>query len=632
MDPPFDPSRWRNVPSTGGFGGHPHQTSPGLPYVHHHTPRSSMYEDYANEHMRQQPPVFAAMSTAMDGSTYTRTPRVPPPPIVPAPRQASYMRGGGYTASVRPPSFGSYCNRGGRGGNYGGRAAVPYAPYATPASVSAPRGGVTRYSLRSSVPVVAPDVDVPPSSPNVASVVETRFVPLPDPDCSMLPSASFIERSPDPRLPEVRSVASDVCGTMPIGLQLASCDPARPDQSTVVNEAARAGREAQARIRRRDYNVVFWGNSIHELAARLQTPEMTRRVRYGVMQREVCPTTGRPHWQMYFEFNQPESIPWVKEVLLDDNTAHVQIRLTSREQCRAYCRKTYTRMSGPPTEVGPFEYGTWQSRGSEQKMQQIREAIADGREVADIAIDDPNVVFRHRVNLEWFADTMRQREAQTKNRTVTVRLFVGPTGCGKTHLAREEALYYSGGDAGKIFILDSGGKDNALWFDGYRYGRTLIIDDYDSWIPVAFLLRLLDKYPLRLPVKGSTKWALYEEVWLTSNKPLEQWTEPGGRPIDPRHFEALYRRISWILFLPHMGEYEIVKKPHEPLRTDLPTCEEYVPTPVNSVSHAPVAGDVGTSSLSLPVPAVGVDTDTSPVEHEPVALTNDTASLPLLGE
>lgn len=431
-------------------------------------------------------------------------------------------------------------------------------------------------------------------------------MPVPVPPSSRPPS-------PDPMEPRGQSVAVPPAvggggmggvapGAVPSGFVLASCDPTR--EGTVASTVgggggAIAANEAQKRIRRRDFNIVYWGNSIHALAQRMQY-RFVHRIQYAIMQRELCPTTGRPHWQMYIEFKNPESIVFVKEELLEDNTANVQIRLSAREACRAYCRKVATRMPGPQTEVGPFEFGTWSTVGAGQKMQMVREAIVDGREVADIAMDDPNTVFRHRASLEWFADAMRQREAQSENREVTVRLFIGSTGSGKTHLARQEALYYSSGDAGKIFILDSGGKENALWFDGYRYGRTLIIDDYDSWISVSFLLRLLDKYPLRLPVKGGTKWALYREVWITSNKPLEQWTEPNGRQIDPRHFDALYRRISWILYMPERGSYQIVKKPHEPLRPDLPTCELFTPTPPTST--APTDADRASMPFGASIP------------------------------
>jgi len=195
-----------------------------------------------------------------------------------------------------------------------------------------------------------------------------------------------------------------------------------------------------------------------------------------------------------------------------------------------------------------------------------------------------------------------------KNRDVTVRLFIGPTGCGKTHLALEEAKFYSGGNLGKVFILDSGGKANSLWFCGYEPSmKCMVIDDYDSWIQVAYFLRVLDKYPVRLQVKMGSKWANYTEVWITSNKPLQQWTNSDGAPIDECHQAALYRRIDWILWMPSKGKYSIIKKPDTvpmPLhRPELPTTSMVLSAPIQTPP-----GSCDNSQSCAPDPSI-VDAD-----------------------
>jgi len=42
-----------------------------------------------------------------------------------------------------------------------------------------------------------------------------------------------------------------------------------------------------------------------------------------------------------------------------------------------------------------------------------------------------------------------------------------------------------------------------LWFDGYNQEQCILLDDYDGYMPYRFLLQLLDRYPMLLPVKGS---------------------------------------------------------------------------------------------------------------------------------
>lgn len=332
-------------------------------------------------------------------------------------------------------------------------------------------------------------------------------------------------------------------------------------------------------IRRRDFCITYWGDHEHmmKVAERIGTTYKTH-VAYFIFQKEICSTSLRPHWQCYIEFYDAQYVTFVKDKIFADNTVHVEIRLRPREDCRQYCKKKETRAEGSPQEVGPFEFGVWREVGgtnTKNKLAVLQEAIADGREVHELVHDDPSTVLRYRSNLEWYRTQIQQLDAMKKSRVMNVRVFYGLTGSGKTHLATNEATYYCNGDRSLVYIL-SGGSQGKVWFDGYRFGKVLVIDDFDSWIPWTLLLRLLDKYPLRLEVKGGTIWAKYEEVWITSNKAPHEWTNMGER-VDKRHMDALMRRIHWILYCPAMGKFVVQKQPHPPHRLDLPTVEPLPP-------------------------------------------------------
>lgn len=81
-----------------------------------------------------------------------------------------------------------------------------------------------------------------------------------------------------------------------------------------------------------------------------------------------------------------------------------------------------------------------------------------------------------------------------------------------------------------------------MWFDGYEGEETLIIDDFYGWCPHSMLLRVLDRYPFRCPVKGGFTWGLWKNVIITSNKHPKDWYEK----FDWRDDEALRRRIHAI--------------------------------------------------------------------------------------
>ena len=390
--------------------------------------------------------------------------------------------------------------------------------------------------------------------------------------------SSVKEESPIPQFPYASVTPTNMMGSIP-GMNMVSCARTATD-----------GEQAQKRIRRRDYNITYWGDDINAIVGRMAV-EFKDLIAYAIFQQEKCPSTERLHWQMYIEFYNPQDITFVKTRVFQDSGVHVEIRLRAREDARNYCRKERTRVQGRQEDVGPFELGVWREHGTGQKMAQIREALADGLTPVDLANEEPGIVLRQRVNLEWYHGQMQQRGAMSDNREVTVRLFIGKTGTGKTWLAQQEALHYTKGDRGQVYMLDSSGKQDAIWFDGYNYGPVLIVDDYDSWIQVAFLLRLLDKYPCRLPVKGSVKWAKYTEVWITSNKPIQEWTNNDGSLLAPSHQDALYRRIDWILWFPDQGKFSYVKRPVDikpMVKSEWPTVVLVTTAPTTTNSSVPV--------------------------------------------
>lgn len=116
-----------------------------------------------------------------------------------------------------------------------------------------------------------------------------------------------------------------------------------------------------------------------------------------------------------------------------------------------------------------------------------------------------------------------------KWRDVEVVVFWGKTGTGKTRTAMAEDSVY------KLNTNNNG----TLWFDGYDGEKTLVLDDFYGWIKYGELLTLLDGYPYRCQVKGSSVWARWTKVIITSNKRYEDW-------YMDRDISALKRRISKI--------------------------------------------------------------------------------------
>lgn len=95
----------------------------------------------------------------------------------------------------------------------------------------------------------------------------------------------------------------------------------------------------------------------------------TSEIRYYIYQEEVAPTTGRRHWQGYFEFMKGITVKSAKRFLHDD-TIHCEIRRGSQLQAIKYCSKTESKV-GKEVE--------WGKRGEMGDRTDLRDLIEAAR-------------------------------------------------------------------------------------------------------------------------------------------------------------------------------------------------------------------------------------------------------------
>lgn len=121
----------------------------------------------------------------------------------------------------------------------------------------------------------------------------------------------------------------------------------------------------------------------------------------------------------------------------------------------------------------------------------------------------------------------------------TVYVFVGSTGSGKSHLAREIAIE----TVGEFFVKPPHNK----WWCGYGGEDAVIIDEYegkggpDNCMDYNYLKLLLDKYPMTAEPKGGSIMIRPSVVIITSNSEMHEWFPN----ITVRNMEALRRRITY---------------------------------------------------------------------------------------
>lgn len=245
-------------------------------------------------------------------------------------------------------------------------------------------------------------------------------------------------------------------------------------------------------------------------------------LKYAIYQVEVSNNTGFTHYQGYVEFTRPKSFGQVH--LMDGmDSAHLEPRKGTRDQARAYCCKLDTAVDGP------FEFGEWvKGQGERADLAQLRDMLKEGKTERDVLEVMPEAYFRYHVAIgKARALLARSREDKTK----TIFIY-GQTGVGKSRRA--------------LNIVGPTGywkQPNTQWWDGYDGKQDVVIDDYKGWLTYTELLRLLDRYPLPVQVKGGQVNFNSSTIVITSCVLPWQWYS------DKVHFkwEEFARRVDQFL-------------------------------------------------------------------------------------
>ena len=120
-------------------------------------------------------------------------------------------------------------------------------------------------------------------------------------------------------------------------------------------------------------------------------------------------------------------------------------------------------------------------------------------------------------------------------RDVNVTYIYGATGTGKTY-----SIYQNHMSEDICRITNYG--NNGL-FDNYHGQKVLVFDEFHSQINLPQMLTYLDIYPVSLPARYYNRRALYSEVYILSNIPLnKQYSEI--QRFDSKTWEAFIRRIK----------------------------------------------------------------------------------------
>jgi len=253
---------------------------------------------------------------------------------------------------------------------------------------------------------------------------------------------------------------------------------------------------------------IFWLLTIpqHEF-----TPYTPPNVQYIVGQLEKGSNTGFLHWQVMVAFKSKQSLSGVRNTF---GSCHAELSRSSA--ATSYCQKEESAIMGTQFEMGakPFARNQkveWESVWAAAKSGNLDGIPANVRVVSYRTI--------RAISSDYSKPTGMERRCM---------VFWGKTGTGKSRRAWDEAG------------LDAYCKDpRTKFWDGYNDEENIVIDEFRGGIDISHLLRWLDRYPVRVEIKGSSKPLKAKCIWITSNISPVMWYPM----LDEETLAALTRRL-----------------------------------------------------------------------------------------
>jgi hypothetical protein len=239
-----------------------------------------------------------------------------------------------------------------------------------------------------------------------------------------------------------------------------------------------------------------------------------KKVSYVIFAKETG-ASGTPHLQGYLELEKKKTLGGLK-TLLGITTIHLSIAKGSAAENMTYCSK----------ENPPAVFGTPMKQGNRTDLDQVKEMLKSGAPMLEVAELDFTNYVRYKRGFEGYQKLVQESVTFDPPK---VYVHWGVAGAGKTRKVYDthplESIWAWGG---------------GQWFDGYDLHEVALFDDFDgSDISYRLLLRVLDRYPIRVPVKGGFVAWRPKVIYLTSNLSPQEWYNLADN-------SALLRRLTTV--------------------------------------------------------------------------------------
>ncbi len=252
---------------------------------------------------------------------------------------------------------------------------------------------------------------------------------------------------------------------------------------------------------------------------------------YYAYQREICPTTGREHWQCYAVF--PKDVRFTA-LQRRYPGSHIESKKGTPKQASEYCTKRETRKGGTdPVTFGEIP-STPHDKGGEATKRKYEKAFEAAKQ-SNFEEIPKELLIRHYNTFKQIADD-NMPKPKILDYDVTPNLwYFGPTGTGKSKRARR--------DNPDAYIKSTTNE----WWDKYKGEDVAIIEDFSPFeIRLSTNLKIWsDRYPFPANKKFGGATIRPKVVIVTSNYTIKEIfrEETTWGPLERRFKQVEFVRV-----------------------------------------------------------------------------------------
>lgn len=285
--------------------------------------------------------------------------------------------------------------------------------------------------------------------------------------------------------------------------------------------------------RHREYVFTIYNDDTHALSLKLKAKceaIVEKSVLYAIIGEEICPDTNRPHLQGYIAFKNAKTGSALQK-FTKGGKHHYQVRAGTSTQARNYCWKGPMKKGTPK----PHKDAIWWQTGTLPVGQGKRTDIMKTKESLENGANLRNIIQETSSNqsIQYALKYLTYFE-QKRSWKPEVLWFYGRSDTGKTKRAHEIM-----DDENTRYVVN----ETNQWWDGYDGHPDVLLDDIRAdFCKFHTLLRILDRYEMRVEVKGGYRQLLAKRIIITT--PFHPLKLYGFR--DDEELTQLTRRIDKI--------------------------------------------------------------------------------------